>query len=330
MVLGGWTASRVFVLWPPELAVADPSITTEPVPRVTLAIAPMDSGAALYPPRETRPAIFAKQAAERTVLTIALDDAETIEATAAIARDGQFASAAGLSPPESMSTGRFPPGQRVERETAKVNHQKRLTGSTWVLLRQESQASLASGGQLAGSQAGLRIYYEPGPKGLAVTARVSSPLASRYGREAAVGVALRRKNVGVIIEQRIALDAKGRDRPAAIAFGGLSDVRLSGGLRLDGYVQAGVVGLKSPDAFVDGAVSVEREIVHADGGSIAIGAGAWGGAQPGAARLDIGPQIVARVPVANATIRVSAEWRERVAGDAAPASGPAVTVGLDF
>ena len=63
---------------------------------------------------------------------------------------------------------------------------------------------------------------------------------------------------------------------------------------------------------------------------LSVGAGLWGGAQPGVSRIDIGPQIVARIAVAETSLRVSAEWRQRVAGDAAPASGPSVTVGFDF
>jgi hypothetical protein len=58
-------------------------------------------------------------------------------------------------------------------------------------------------------------------------------------------------------------------------------------------------------------------------GPVEVGAGAWGGAQPGAARLDMGPQASFRIPVGRTGIRASAEWRFRVAGDAEPGSGPA-------
>jgi hypothetical protein len=36
------------------------------------------------------------------------------------------------------------------------------------------------------------------------------------------------------------------------------------------------------------------------------------------------------LPIGRTAIRASAEWRFRVAGDAAPDSGPAVTLSTDF
>ena len=176
----------------------------------------------------------------------------------------------------------------------------------------------------------MRLFYTPGPEPWAITARISSPLSQPTGREAAIGLALRGRNVGIIAEQRFSLDKGGRNAPVVFAYGGVSDVKLPGGIRLDGYAQAGVVGFKRPAAFVDGAIRLERTILRADKSSLGIGAGAWGGAQPGASRLDIGPQIVARIAAPDTNLRVSAEWRQRVAGNAAPASGPSVTVGFDF
>jgi hypothetical protein len=56
----------------------------------------------------------------------------------------------------------------------------------------------------------------------------------------------------------------------------------------------------------------------------------WGSVQSAAtvvARVDIGAGITARLP---AGLAVSGDWRWRVAGNAAPGSGPAVTVALAF
>ena len=207
---------------------------------------------------------------------------------------------------------------------------QRWSGSAWALMRGDGATSLASGGQLGGSQIGMRLFFTPGPKALAVTARISAPMNQRTGGEAAIGLALKGRNVGLIAEQRIALDKGGRNAPAVFAYGGVSDVKLGHDIKLDGYAQAGVVGIKDPAAFIDGAVRIERHVLTAEKASLSIGAGAWGSAQPGAARLDIGPQVVARMTVGETNLRISAEWRQRIAGDAAPASGPAVTVGFDF
>ena len=206
----------------------------------------------------------------------------------------------------------------------------RFSGSVWALMRNDGVPSLASGGQLGGSQIGMRLFYAPGPRALALTARVSTPLSHPRGREAAVGMALRGRNVGLIAEQRIALDKGGRNKPAIFAYGGVYDVALPGAVTLEGYAQAGVVGIRSPVTFVDGAIRIERAVVNGKHASLAFGVGAWGGAQPEAARIDVGPQIIARFAVADTNLRVAAEWRQRVAGDAVPASGPSVTVGFDF
>ena len=42
------------------------------------------------------------------------------------------------------------------------------------------------------------------------------------------------------------------------------------------------------------------------------------------------PQIVARIASDKGTIRIGGEWRFRVAGNASPANGPALTIGVDF
>ncbi|MBS1239358.1 MAG: hypothetical protein H6R45_64, partial [Proteobacteria bacterium] len=58
--------------------------------------------------------------------------------------------------------------------------------------------------------------------------------------------------------------------------------------------------------------------------------GAWGGAQKGAARLDIGPSASLQLKLGEANSRVSMDWRFRVAGEARPASGPALTISAGF
>jgi hypothetical protein len=44
----------------------------------------------------------------------------------------------------------------------------------------------------------------------------------------------------------------------------------------------------------------------------------------------VGPRLSIRLPGAARNLRVTADWRVRVAGDAAPGSGPALTIGGDF
>jgi hypothetical protein len=319
-VLGGWVAVRIAILWPSGATVplAATDIPLTPGPKVSQPLIPAD----IWLPTPRRVAVTS--AAEPVMargrsVEIALDAPQPVQA-APIVR------------PVAMADS----GTRITRPgpdalppllTPSV---KRLSGSAWALARSSGSAGLASGGQLGGSQMGVRVFYTPGPKALVLTARISAPLVTPMGREASFGVALRGRNVGLIVEQRFALDTGGRDAPSVTAYGGVSDVPLGKGLRLNGYAQAGVVGIKDPQAFADGAMSVETTLIERDRARLSAGIALSGGAQPGVARLDVGPQIVARVPVGQTAVRVSAEWRQRIAGNAAPDSGPAVTVGFDF
>ncbi len=208
----------------------------------------------------------------------------------------------------------------------------RFQASGWLLVRggEGVQGSLAPSGTLGGSQAGVRVFYEPGPKGLALTARVSAPLSTAAGREASLGIALRAGAVGLIVEERVAIDRGGRTMPSVTAYGGIYDRTLPGGLRASGYIQAGVVGLRDPQGFADGQLRVERAVARAGPVAVTLGASVSGGVQPGLARLDLGPEIAAHMPLAKGTMRLAFGWRARAAGSAAPGSGLALSVGMDF
>jgi hypothetical protein len=63
---------------------------------------------------------------------------------------------------------------------------------------------------------------------------------------------------------------------------------------------------------------------------VRVGAAAWGAAQPGAARLDLGPRAALSLPHGPATVTAAIEYRVRVAGRARPGSGAAVTLSTGF
>lgn len=209
-----------------------------------------------------------------------------------------------------------------------------LTGSAWLLVRGGmGGVSAAPAGELGGSQAGVRLAWRPdGAVPLALAARVSGPTGGEPGAEAALGLAWQPQAgvpVTLTAERRTRLDSGGRDAWAAYAAGGVYDRRLPGGFRLDGYGEAGVVGAHRRDLFADGAVRVGQPVPvgHA---TVTAGAGLWGAAQPHLARLDAGPQAAVRVPAGHAGIVAAVDWRFRLAGNARPRSGPALTLGVDF
>ena len=213
-----------------------------------------------------------------------------------------------------------------------ADRNSRWSGAAWLFIRDGSAgARLAPGGALGGSQAGARLTYrlnEDGRRPLAASLRVSAPLDRLQGAEAAVGLdwrPLASVPVNILAERREAIGREGRSDFALLAYGGTDRAVAGGRLRLEAYAQAGVVGLEERDPFADGSAVVTARI-----GPVDIGGGVWGGAQPGAARLDAGPHASMRLPVGDATIRIAAEWRFRVAGDAAPASGPALTIATGF
>ena len=191
---------------------------------------------------------------------------------------------------------------------------------------------MATNGQLGGSQIGIRLAAKLPHLSVGVYGRVSGPIEGR-GKEAALGLSLRpakRIPVEVLIERRIAIDHQGRNSFALLAAGGIDDRKIGAIALLSGYGQIGVVGVKASDKFADGAIRLERELKSTRRVQIRVGAGLWGAAQPNVARLDAGPSVALIQKIGSGRMRISAEYRWRIAGQAEPGSGPTVTVGFGF
>ena len=208
-------------------------------------------------------------------------------------------------------------------------HLDRMQLSTWALLRsQPGTGSLASGGTLGGSQAGARLTYAFDPR-IAASIRTSTPIGgSTRGGEVAAGIRLTpfpSIPVSITAERRQAIGrfSTGRSDFALFAEGGVYQQPLGWNLLLDGYAQAGVVGLQTRDVFADGGLAVSRPVW----GRFSAGMGVWGGYQPGLYRVDAGPRLSMRV---RPNVSLHLDWRQRLAGTAEPGSGPALTLGADF
>lgn len=210
------------------------------------------------------------------------------------------------------------------------------SASAWLYFRDGSGAAprgIGASSQLGGSQGGARMAYGFGAAGrLRAYARTTIAFEQPRQRDAAFGLAfapIADMPVDVAIEQRVAAGRDGRTALAAMASGGVADVRLPAGFRLDAYAQAGVVGAHRRDAFADGAVVVDRGLGR-EGASLRFGLLAAGAVQPGAARVDVGPRLTLRLPDVGQGGRIALDWRQRVAGDARPTSGLALTLAADF
>jgi hypothetical protein len=204
----------------------------------------------------------------------------------------------------------------------------RLQLSTWALLRgRPGPSSLATGGTLGGSQAGARLIYNISPH-LGATLRSSSPVGGARGGELAAGVRFtpfRSIPVSLTAERRHAIGRLGGGRSAFALFaeGGVYRRPIAWGFELDAYAQAGVVGFRSRDLFADGGYTLTRPLF----GRYAAGFGMWGGVQPGLYRVDAGPRVSMQV---RDNMRVHLDYRQRVAGNAEPGSGPVLTLAADF
>jgi hypothetical protein len=214
---------------------------------------------------------------------------------------------------------------------AKINKLDRLQLTAWALLRgRQGQAlgpsSLANGGQLGGSQAGARLTYNF-TRQIAASLRSTSDVARRGG-EVAAGVRLQ-PVLGIPVwvtaerRQRIGRYGSGRNAFALFLEGGVYQRPMPWNFSLDAYLQGGVVGLHRRDRFIDGGLTLTRPIYRNFSG----GFGVWGGAQPGVHRLDAGPRVTMNV---RNNLKVHVDWRQRLAGNAQPGSGPAITLAGDF
>lgn len=223
-----------------------------------------------------------------------------------------------------------------------LSRPRRWSVDAWALLRRDETATLASPGALpatyGASQAGAVLRYR-----LALASRyrptaylrTTSTTGLLRETSAALGLSARpvpSLPVVAALEARL-VDQGGRRRfqPVAMAVTELPHMRLPGGLRAEAYAQAGYVAGRFATPFADGQLRADRALLRVGKVDACIGAGLWGGIQKGAARLDAGPSASIGMPLGRgATGRVSVDWRFRVAGDAVPGSGPAVTLSAGF
>ena len=207
----------------------------------------------------------------------------------------------------------------------------RVQLTSWAYLRAQSAGiagsqSLASGGSLGASQAGARLMYNFSRQ-VAATLRTTSDVGRRGG-EVAAGMRIQPiagLPLWIDAERRQRLGRYGGGRSAFALFfeAGLYERPMPLHFLLDTYLQGGVVGLRSRDKFIDGGLTLTRPVYK----NFSAGVGMWGGAQPGLSRVDVGPRVTMRV---RRNVKVHFDWRQRLAGNAQPGSGPAVTLAGDF
>jgi hypothetical protein len=366
LCVGGWTVLRVTAHWNP--AVPPPPIDAPPwsVPAPFATIGPTEGDAdvlaapvrrlATIPSRseDTRSNALAAAWMEPATAVAVADNAALSGIGNMVDRHGlRLALMAHRLPAPLGGAARsairasspawapLPPAERAEPGQGKPFWMRRqLAGwslAGWLYMRGGAVAApdaIAAAGQLGGSQAGLRLGYGFGEAGRARTyGRATIALRRPEQRDLAFGLAfapVAHWPVDVAVEQRVAVGREGRTAIAAMVSGGVSDIALPHGFRLDAYGQAGVVGTRRRDGFADGAIVIDRWIGPDETSPLRLGALAAGAVQPGAARVDVGPRLTLRLPQVGEGSRIALDWRQRVAGGAAPESGVALTLASDF
>lgn len=212
----------------------------------------------------------------------------------------------------------------------------RWSQQTWLLWRPDAESGRALAPLLGGSQMGARLDYrlvEGGAGALGLYVRASRALDGPSAEEVAVGVSVRPTALpfSLMVERREKLGSGARSGFAAMVAGGLNPVEVAPRVEAEAYVQAGIVALPGHDGFADGKASLAyRMTPKTRRPALMLGGAVSASAQPGARRIDVGPELRLYAPVGSGGVRLSAEWRARIAGNARPAGGPSVTLMTDF
>jgi hypothetical protein len=331
VMLGGWTAARIAMLWPTAGSAID---AVDGVLPFAFARAASAEAAGSVAPGVGRTARRVP-AAEKSLPAIVKSTPPESERRRPVPHRTAFARPS-LTPVAADARAPLPtviaapPGLPL---APRVATRSRWSGSGWLVVRGQGRTGAAFGGsQLGGSQAGLRIAYTiDRTHRIAVAARLSTPLSGR-GREAAVGLEWQPASlpIRIVAEQRVGLDHD-RSGPAIGIVGGIGPVAVSPDITVEAYAQAGAIARNQVETFADGAARISHPLADIGETRVDFGIGAWGAAQRDAARLDIGPSLSADLPLGDrAHARLSLDWRARVAGDARPGSGLVLTLGTDF
>lgn len=232
---------------------------------------------------------------------------------------------------------------RIEQSSAiaapEIRTANRWSGEVWLFAREDARGLNAGASTLpsyGGSQAGAQLRYALVASRYRPTAylRAVRALAVPDESDLAGGISIRPvPGLPIAAHGELRLQRRGAATtvaPAAFLSAGVDDVPLAAGMTARGFVQGGYIAGREGTAFADGSAIVERTLVRGGDSTLAGGLGLWGGAQRGASRLDFGPSASTRITLGARTIRVSADYRRRIAGDATPADGAAVTVIAGF
>jgi hypothetical protein len=236
--------------------------------------------------------------------------------------------------PLPTSSARRTQASSVGQTSHAAARRRRLQLYGYSFWRQGSgAAALGPGAQYGGSQAGLIATWDPLGKAGKGPALLLRGAATPDGLEREIALGARwqpatRWPVSLSVERRFRFGAP--DSFAAYAAGGVDEQPMFGKLRLNAYAQAGYDSGYGGTGFYDAQARLMHPLIQIAGIPVKIGAGSWAGGQRGVHRLDIGPTIGTKIENRFADLTFQLDWRKRVAGNAEPKDGLALTVSTGF
>lgn len=325
MIAFGWIGSRTIVLWTVPPVIAATQIVGEALPKLAeiagLPVTMPDQTVALAPGRRVTAGMVGATGLNDAQI-VALYGLHYFVEVNQPAADSLLATPALAAPPIAPNDAAG--GAVASASPGPLRWQ--LSG--WLIVRPGS-ADPRRTALLGGSQAGLRASYAlDEDRRLALFVRAATALPSGGG-EVAAGGQWRPTKAPVTAFAEMRYREKAGAAPAVGVFGG-GIVGLPAEFRLETYGQAGWVGGRGATGFAEGQARAARVVERNVGATVDIGGGIWGAAQRGAARLDLGPSANVVLPLGRRAIRLGLDWRQRIAGHAAPGSGPALSAGADF
>lgn len=239
----------------------------------------------------------------------------------------QLAQAARLVPPVAPAPALGP-----------IASQSRWSADAWLLLRRDTTTPVLSGRPSYGrSQAGAVLRYRLAPNSSQkpqAYIRASSAIEGAKDNEISAGISARplaKIPLRVAAELRASKTISGsKIRPAVFAVSEFPPLDLPMGVRAEAYLQAGYVGGSNATGFADGQLRLAKPLAKIGPAEFEAGGGIWGGAQKDGERLDIGPSASVTFDLGKARSRLAVDYRFRVAGEAEPSSGPALTLSAGF
>ncbi|MGI4878530.1 MAG: hypothetical protein ACRYG4_13700 [Janthinobacterium lividum] len=209
------------------------------------------------------------------------------------------------------------------------------SGSAYSIVRPAGSIDLAVTPVLGGGQTGAALAWTVDPlatRPLALTVRgtaADDATGGDHGAQAAAGIAWRpAAGITVAAERLVALDRSTRDGWTLRLAGGAASTR--GRLELAAYGEAGIV-----DDAVYAAAQARAGLAFALGRRVTIGpaVGAWASIQragTSVGRIDAGPGVRLHHAGARLPFDLALDYRFRLAGNAAPGSGPVLTLSTGF